>query len=156
MTAHAQAQKSARPPSSASILASIESGYVKSKIPDFKPGDTVKVRAKIIEGQKERIQTFEGVVIRRHNRNRANASFTVRKVSYNIGVERTFPLHSPRIEAIELVSSGIVRRSKLYYLRDIRGKASRIKTKLRTSALDAQVNDQAGNQESAVAATPAE
>lgn len=95
---------------------------------DFKPGDTVRVHARIIEGNKERIQVFEGVVIKRHKRNQRSATFTVRKISYSVGVERTFLLHSPRIEKIEIVSRGIVRRARLFYLRDTVGKAGRIKT----------------------------
>ncbi|MDP8256509.1 MAG: 50S ribosomal protein L19 [Candidatus Alcyoniella australis] len=96
--------------------------------PTFAPGDTVRVHAKIREGEKERIQVFEGVVIRiKHGRNRA--TFTVRKVSFGIGVERIFPVHSPTIDKVELVRHGAVRRAKLYYLRDRRGKAARIKEK---------------------------
>ena len=94
--------------------------------PDFKSGDTVKVYVKIIEGQKARIQVFEGVVIRRRGES-SRASFTVRKISYGIGVERTFPLHSPLIDKIEIITRGKVRRSRLYYLRGLRGKKARIK-----------------------------
>ena len=104
------------------------SGPVKLKSYDFKPGDTVRVHARIVEGNKERIQVFEGVVIKRHKRNQRSATFTVRKISYSVGVERTFLLHSPRIERIEVVSRGIVRRARLFYLRDTVGKAGRIKT----------------------------
>lgn len=95
-------------------------------IPDFKSGDTVKVYVKIIEGQKARIQVFEGVVIRRRGES-SRASFTVRKISYGIGVERTFPLHSPLIDKVEIITRGKVRRSRLYYLRGLRGKKARIK-----------------------------
>jgi len=95
-------------------------------IPDFCSGDTVKVHAKIIEGEKERIQVFEGVVISKR-KGQSNATFTVRKVSYGIGVERIFLLHSPAIDKIEVVTRGRVRRSKIYYLRNLRGKAARIK-----------------------------
>jgi large subunit ribosomal protein L19 len=88
----------------------------------------VRVHAKIVEGNKERVQIFEGTVLKRSGGNHVDATFTVRKVSYNIGVERTFPLHSPRIEKIELVSRSKVRRSRLFYLRPLRGKATRMKT----------------------------
>lgn len=101
---------------------------IKENIPQFRVGDTVKVHAKIIEGEKERVQVFEGLVVRRTNRTTANATFTVRKVSFNVGVERTFLLYSPRIQKIELVSTGKVRRSKLFYLRPLRGKAARIES----------------------------
>lgn len=97
-------------------------------LPDFVSGDTVKVHVKIKEGEKERIQIFQGVVISRHN-GATNASFTVRKVSYGVGVERIFPLHSPIIDSIEVISKGRVRRAKIYYLRKLRGKAARIKEK---------------------------
>jgi large subunit ribosomal protein L19 len=109
-------------------IASISSSFVRSDIPEFNTGDSVRVHAKIIEGTKERIQIFEGVVIKRVSGNRPDATFTVRKVSYNIGVERTFPLHSPRIDKIELTSRAKVRRSRLFYLRPLRGKATRMKT----------------------------
>ena len=95
-------------------------------LPAFGPGDTVKVHVKIKEGEKERIQAFQGVVISKR-KGLANATFTVRKVSYGVGVERIFPLHSPIIDKIELVTRGRVRRSKIYYLRKLRGKAARIK-----------------------------
>jgi len=97
-------------------------------MPAFRVGDTVKVHGKIVEGEKERIQVFEGVVVRRANRTGANATFTVRKVSFNVGVERTFFLFSPRIQKIELIATGKVRRSKLFYLRPLRGKAARIES----------------------------
>lgn len=115
---------------SANLLSSIDAETIKKGLPSFRPGDTLKVHARIVEGNKERVQVFEGVVIRRHSGNKPTATFTVRKVSYNVGVERTFYLHSPRIEKIEVVSRGQVRRSRLYYLRNIRGKASRIKSTL--------------------------
>lgn len=102
----------------------------KSRIPTFRPGDSVKVHARIVEGSKERVQVFQGVVISRKGRNGPNATFTVRKVSYNVGVERIFLLHSPRIEKIEVLNSGIVRRAKLFYLRDVKGKAGKIRSKL--------------------------
>jgi len=96
-----------------------------SKIPDFKAGDAVKVYCKIIEGEKERIQVFEGIVIKKQS-NGVSSTFIVRKVSYGIGVERIFPLYSPSIEKIELLTSGRVRRAKLYYLRNLSGKKARI------------------------------
>lgn len=96
--------------------------------PDFRPGDTVSVSIRILEGNKERIQIFKGVVTRRKN-GTMEASFTVRKISHGIGVEKTFPLNSPKLEKIELDTEGRVRRSKLYYLRNLRGKAARIKEK---------------------------
>jgi large subunit ribosomal protein L19 len=108
------------------IIDSIEKSQCRSDIPSFKPGDTIRVHAKIIEGDKERIQVFEGVVISRANGGNRQ-SFTVRKISYGVGVERVFPLHSPRIDKIEVVTSGRVRRAKLYYLRSLSGKAARIK-----------------------------
>jgi large subunit ribosomal protein L19 len=94
-------------------------------IPEFSPGDTVKVNVKVVEGTRERIQAYEGVVIARKNAG-INSSFTVRKISYGEGVERVFPLYSPRLDSIELVRKGSVRRAKLYYLRDRRGKSARI------------------------------
>ena len=97
-------------------------------IPDFRPGDTIRVHARIKEGEKERIQIFQGVVLRKR-KGRTGATFTVRKVSYGIGVERIFPLHSPNIDKVEIVSRGRVRRGRLYYLRKLRGKAARIKEK---------------------------
>lgn len=110
-------------------LANISAASLKSGLPDFKPGDSVRVHAKIVEGNRERIQAFEGVVLKRRNGNSANATFTVRKVSYNVGVERTFYLHSPRVEKIEVLTHGKVNRAKLFYLRPLRGKATRIKTR---------------------------
>lgn len=113
---------------------SIRKDSMKTNLPNFKPGDTVRVHAKIVEGSKERIQVFEGVVIRRNKGSRPDATFTVRKVSYDIGVERTFFVHSPRIEQIELVTKGIVRRARLFYLRPLRGKATRIKSSFQGGA----------------------
>lgn len=106
-------------------------------IPEFAPGDTVKVNVKIIEGNRERVQAYEGVCIARGGRG-INASFTVRKISYGEGVERVFPLLSPRIESIELIRRGSVRRAKLYYLRDLRGKKARITEKKDYKAQDAE------------------
>ena len=107
-------------------LMQVEQNYLKSQVDSFRVGDTVRVYMRIIEGEKERVQVFQGVVIRRKGGGVAE-SFTVRKYSYGIGVERIFPLHSPRIEKIEVVRSGKVRRAKLYYLRALRGKAARLK-----------------------------
>ncbi len=108
------------------VLENLERENMRMDIPDFIPGDTVKVHVKIKEGEKERIQVFEGIVISRR-KGMMNAAFTVRKVSYGVGVERIFPLHSPAIDRIEVVTKGRVRRSKIYYLRNLRGKAARIK-----------------------------
>jgi len=109
----------------------VESEYLRDDIPDFRPGDTVKVHVRVVEGNRERIQVFQGVVIARKGGG-VRETFTVRKVSFGVGVERTFPLHSPIIAKIEVVSHGKVRRAKLYYLRDRVGKAARIKEKRRT------------------------
>ena len=106
----------------------IESAYLRDDIPDFAPGDTVRVNVRVVEGGRERIQIFEGVVIAR-NGGGARASFTVRKLSFGVGVERIFPLHAPIIQSIEVVRRGDVRRAKLYYLRDRVGKSARIKEK---------------------------
>ena len=108
------------------VNTAVEASQLRSDIPDFKVGDTIRVHAKIIEGDKERIQVFEGVVISRANGGN-RATFTVRKISYGVGVERIFPLHSPRIDKIEVMVRGKVRRAKLYYLRELSGKAARIK-----------------------------
>ena len=110
------------------VIEMIEKEQMRLDIPDFKPGDTIRVHARIKEGEKERIQTFQGVVLRKR-RGSTGATFTVRKVSYGIGVERIFPLHSPNIDRIEVITRGRVRRAKLYYLRKLRGKAARIKEK---------------------------
>ena len=104
----------------------VEAGQIKKDRNGFAPGDTVRVQVKVVEGEKERTQAFEGVVIRRRGEG-MRASFTVRRISYGVGVERTFPLHSPRIERVDVVRSGRVRRSKLYYLRSLAGKAARLK-----------------------------
>jgi large subunit ribosomal protein L19 len=104
----------------------LEKEMMRLDLPNFIPGDTVKVHVKIKEGEKERIQAFQGVVISKRSGS-TNASFTVRKVSYGVGVERIFPLHSPIIDRIEVISRGRVRRAKIYYLRKLRGKAARIR-----------------------------
>lgn len=106
----------------------VESEQLKGDIPRFGPGDTVKVNVRVVEGNRERVQTFQGVVIRRRGGG-IRATFTVRKISFGVGVERTFPVHSPSIASIEVVTRGDVRRSKLYYLRDRLGKSARIKEK---------------------------
>ena len=100
---------------------------VRGQIPEFRVGDTVRVHTKISEGDKERIQIFEGVVIRR-KRGHVNTTFTVRKMSYGVGVERIFPLYSPRIDRIEIITSGKVKRARLFYLRELQGKAARLKS----------------------------
>ncbi len=107
-------------------IAAIENEQLKSEIPDFRVGDTVRVHYKIVEGDKDRIQVFQGVVLKRH-RAGARSTFTVRKVSFNVGVERVFLTHSPRIDKVEIVSRGVVRRARLFYLRDLQGKAARVR-----------------------------
>ncbi|WP_347860613.1 50S ribosomal protein L19 [Salimicrobium sp. PL1-032A] len=108
------------------LLHEITKDQLRTDHPTFRPGDTVKVHVKVVEGTRERIQVFEGVVIKRQNGG-ISETFTVRKISYGVGVERTFPLHSPRIAKIERSRRGKVRQAKLYYLRNLRGKAARIK-----------------------------
>ena len=108
------------------LIAEITKDQLRTDHPDFRPGDTVKVHVKVVEGTRERIQVFEGVVIKRQNGG-ISETFTVRKISYGVGVERTFPVHSPRVDKVEVVRRGSVRRAKLYYLRNLRGKAARIK-----------------------------
>jgi len=107
-------------------IAEIEQAQIRDDIPAFRPGDTLKVHVKVTEGTRSRIQVFQGFVIGRQGGG-VRETFTVRKVSYGVGVERTFPVHSPSIDKIEVVTRGRVRRAKLYYLRDLRGKAARIK-----------------------------
>ena len=109
-------------------LDALDAQLLRSDIPDFRPGDTLKVHVKVIEGNRSRIQVFQGVVIRRQGSG-ARETFTVRKVSFGVGVERTFPVHSPNIAKIEVDRRGDVRRAKLYYLRELRGKAAKIKEK---------------------------
>jgi large subunit ribosomal protein L19 len=110
------------------IIESLENEQLRVDIPNFKTGDTIKVFARIKEGDKERIQLFQGFVLRKRN-GKTGATFTVRKISYGVGVERIFPLHSPTIDRIEIVSRGKVRQGRLYYMRALKGKASRIKEK---------------------------
>ena len=124
-------------------LVALKNETSRSDIPTFAIGDTVKVHARIVEGNKERIQIFEGVVIKRRKGEHSDATFTVRKVSYNVGVERTFPLHSPRVEKVEVVSSAKVRRARLFYLRPLRGKAARLKTIFQNSSKKATSNQAA-------------
>ncbi len=115
----------------------VDAASMRSGLPDFRAGDSLKVHVRVVEGNKSRIQVFQGVVIRRQGAG-VRATFTVRKVSYGVGVERTFPLHTPVIEKIEVVTRGDVRRAKLYYLRDLRGKKARIKEKRDAPASQSQ------------------
>jgi large subunit ribosomal protein L19 len=115
------------------VLEAIEKQQMRADIPDFRPGDTLNVHVKVVEGEKTRVQVFKGIVIAMH-RGRSRSTFTVRKVTAGIGVERIFPLHSPHIERIEVVKQGRVRRAKLYYLRALRGKAARVKDRRAPSA----------------------
>jgi large subunit ribosomal protein L19 len=108
------------------LIQEITKEQLRTDLPEFRPGDTVRVHVKVIEGNRERIQVFEGVVIKRRGAG-ISETFTVRKVSYGVGVERTFPVHTPKIAKLEVVRRGKVRRAKLYYLRQLRGKAARIK-----------------------------
>ena len=109
-------------------LDALDAESLRDDIPEFRPGDTLKVHVRVVEGSRERVQIFQGVVIRRQGAG-ARETFTVRKVSFGVGVERTFPVHSPNIDRIELFTRGAVRRAKLYYLRELRGKAAKIKEK---------------------------
>jgi len=110
------------------ILDALDDESLRDDIPNFRPGDTLKVHVRVIEGARSRIQVFQGVVIRRQGAG-VRETFTVRKVSFGVGVERTFPVHTPVVNRIEIVTRGDVRRAKLYYLRDLRGKAAKIKEK---------------------------
>src|SRR6188472_4439561 len=146
----------------------IEQSFLRTDVPEFRPGDTVKVHVRVVEGNRERVQVFQGVVIRRQGGS-IRETFTVRKISFGVGVERTFPVHSPSIAKLELVSRGRVRRAKLYYLRDLRGKKARIKerriddVKLAAMAAaavaaaeDAEDEDEAADEMEAVAVEGAE
>jgi large subunit ribosomal protein L19 len=115
------------------ILDSLDAASLRTDVPEFRPGDTLKVHVKVVEGNRSRVQVFQGAVIRRQGEG-VRETFTVRKVSFGVGVERTFPVHSPVLDKIEVVSRGDVRRAKLYYLRDLRGKAAKIKEKRETPA----------------------
>ena len=106
-------------------ITDLEQAQIRSDIPDFRPGDTLRVHVRVVEGSRSRIQVFQGVVIRRQGGG-ARETFTVRKISYGVGVERTFPVHSPRVDRIEIVARGAVRRAKLYYLRERAGRAARV------------------------------
>lgn len=110
------------------IIQALEQEQLRTDIPDFAPGDTVRAHVKVVEGSRERIQVFEGVVIARQGSG-VRENFTVRRISYGVGVERMFPVHSPRLEKIEVIRRGVVRRAKLYYLRNLTGKAARIREK---------------------------
>lgn len=110
-----------------SVIQKIEERALRKDLPEFRVGDTVRLQVRVVEGEKERIQSFEGIVIK-INRGGSRGTFTVRKISYGIGVERIFPLHSPRIDKIQVLSRGKVRRARLYYLRERRGKAARVET----------------------------
>jgi large subunit ribosomal protein L19 len=112
------------------IITEITKEQLRTDLPEFRPGDTVRVHVKVVEGTRERIQMYEGVVIKRRGGG-VSSTFTVRKISYGVGVERTFPVHTPKIAQLEVLRRGKVRRAKLYYLRDLRGKAARIKEAVR-------------------------
>ena len=107
-------------------IQALEAAQLRTDIPEFRVGDTVRVHYKIVEGDKERIQVFQGLVIKQH-RAGARSTFTVRKSSFNVGVERIFPLYSPRIDKVEIIGKGVVRRSRLFYLRELQGKAARLR-----------------------------
>lgn len=113
------------------ILDNVDAASLRDDVPEFRSGDTLKVHVKVVEGNRSRVQVFQGAVIRRQGSG-VRETFTVRKVSFGVGVERTFPVHSPIIDKIEVVTRGDVRRAKLYYLRDLRGKAAKIKEKRET------------------------
>lgn len=108
------------------VLAKIEQAQIRSDVPAFRVGDTIRVHYKIVEGEKERVQVFQGIVLKRH-RAGVRSTFTVRKISFGIGVERIFLAHSPRIDKVEVVSKGVVRRARLGYLRELQGKAARVR-----------------------------
>ena len=107
-------------------IAEIENEQLRTNLPDFRVGDTIRVHYKIVEGDKDRVQVFQGVVLKRH-RAGARSTFTVRKISFNVGVERVFLSHSPRIDKVEVVAKGVVRRARLFYLRELEGKAARVR-----------------------------
>jgi large subunit ribosomal protein L19 len=137
-------------------LDGVEGPSLRKDHPPFRPGDTLRVHVRVKEGDKERIQVFEGVCIRRRG-NGTSETFTVRKVSYGVGVERIFPVHAPVVEKVEIKSRGHVRRSRLYFLRDLQGKKARLRSKIRDlSALVAPEVAEAGNTEAEAAAAPPE
>jgi large subunit ribosomal protein L19 len=113
-------------------LDSVDAASLRSDVPDFRPGDTVKVNVKVVEGNRSRIQAFQGVVIARQGSG-IRETFTVRKISFGVGVERTFPVHTPTVDSVEVVTRGDVRRAKLYYLRNLRGKKAKIKERRETT-----------------------
>ena len=115
------------------VLDNVDAASLRTDVPEFRAGDTLKVHVKVVEGNRSRVQVFQGVVIRRTGGG-VRESFTVRKVSFGVGVERTFPLHTPIIDKIEVVTRGDVKRAKLYYLRDLRGKAAKIKERRDTTS----------------------
>jgi len=133
----------------------IEQPFLRTDLPDFRPGDTVKVHVRVVEGNRERVQVFQGVVIRRSGGG-IRETFTVRKISFGVGVERTFPVHSPSIAKLELVQRGRVRRAKLYYLRDLRGKKARIKERRIDDAKLAAIEAAAADAEAEAEAEEAE
>jgi large subunit ribosomal protein L19 len=137
----------------------IEQPFLRTDLPDFRPGDTVKVHVRVVEGNRERVQVFQGVVIRRSGGG-IRETFTVRKISFGVGVERTFPVHSPSIAKLELVQRGRVRRAKLYYLRDLRGKKARIKERriddVKLAAMEQAAADAAAEAEAEAAEAEAE
>ncbi|MES1157503.1 MAG: 50S ribosomal protein L19 [Haliangium ochraceum] len=135
------------------LLREIDNSHLRQNIPDFRSGDSVRVHTLIKEGDKERVQVFEGVVIGQH-RGGSRASFTVRKISYGVGVERIFPLHTSRIEKIEIVQRGHVRRARLNYLRQLQGKAARIKSEKREELTEAAAPGATGAAVPATAAVP--
>lgn len=138
------------------ILRAIEQPFLKADLPEFDTGDTVRVDYRVSEGNRTRVQAFEGVVIARSNgKQGARATFTVRKISFGTGVERIFPLHSPLISALTVVRRGRTRRAKLYYLRDLRGKAARLKTDVARQEVDRAASRQ-GREASRRAAAPTE
>lgn len=120
----------------------VDAASLRTDVPDFRAGDTVNVHVKVIEGNRSRVQVFKGVVIRRHGGG-IGETYTVRKVSFGVGVERTFPVHSPNIEKVEVVTRGDVRRAKLYYLRDLRGKAAKIRERREAVPAKAAAADKA-------------
>jgi large subunit ribosomal protein L19 len=138
------------------IVREVEKSQLKraNEIPDFRPGDTVRVSLKIVEGKSERIQDFEGVVIARRGGG-LRETFTVRRISYGVGIERTFPLHSPRVTMIRLIRRGKVRRAKLYYLRDLRGKKARIVERRDARNARAPAEDDSPSESGPAAETPA-
>jgi large subunit ribosomal protein L19 len=133
----------------------IEQPFLRNDIPDFRPGDSVKVHVRVVEGNRERVQVFQGVVIRRSGGG-VRETFTVRKISFGVGVERTFPLHSPSIAHLELVQRGRVRRAKLYYLRDLRGKKARIRERRIDDAKLAAMEEEAAARATAAELAAAE